>query len=811
MARVEPLAAEQLCAHCDPEQFQFKTTDELEDLTAVVGQARAIEALKFGIGIQRSGYNLYVLGKPGTGRYTVVRQFLDEKAAKETAPSDWCYVNNFEEPHRPHVMRLPAGTGVVLRRDVEQLMNDLRAAIQAAFESEEYHARRQELEGQLKEQQQNAFEELRKEAESHAVALIRTPSGMAFAPMRKNEVLSPEDYEKLPDDEKKRIEAVIGSLEEQLAKLVRQIPQRRREGQRRIQELDREVTMSSVGHLIDELKKKYDQLPVVISHLDTIQQAVIDNADDFRRGEETQEVTFLGIPISRGGGAPSLRRYQVNVVVDHSTTKGAPVVYEDNPTFPALIGRIEHIAQMGALVTDFMLIKPGALHRANGGYLVLDVRKVLMQPFAWEGLKRAIQSRELRVESLGQALSLVSTVSLEPEPVALDVKVVLIGEPLLYYLLSAYDPEFGELFKVAVDFGSDMTRNVESSALYARLIATIARREKLLALDRSAVARVIEQAARLVEDTEKLSVRLREITDLLREADHWTREAGRALIGAADVQRAIDARIYRMDRIRERLQEAIQRGTLLIDTVGERIGQVNGLSVVELGNYAFGHPSRITANARLGKGEVIDIQREVELSGPIHSKGVMILSGFLGARYAADRPLALSATLVFEQTYGEVEGDSASSAELYALLSTLADAPIRQSYAVTGSVNQHGEVQAIGGVNEKIEGFFDVCRTRGLSGEQGVLIPATNVKHLMLRHDVVDAVRAGKFQIFPIHTIDEGIELLTGIQAGERNADGLFPDGSINQRVEMRLLTLSELARAYGMPTPMAPEQEEPE
>jgi lon-related putative ATP-dependent protease len=810
MARVEPLAPAQLCAHCDPGQFAFQTTDELEDLAQVLGQARAIEALRFGIGIQRSGYNLFVLGAPGTGRYTVVRQFLDDKAAREPVPSDWCYVNNFEEAHKPHVIRLPAGTGVKLRRDIEQLMNDLHAAIQAAFESEEYHTRRQELEEQGKEQQQAAFEELRKEAESHSIALIRTPSGMAFAPMHKNEVLGPEDYEKLPDVEKKRIEAVIGTLEEQLAKLIRQIPQRRRESQRRIQKLDREVTMSAVEHLIDDLKKTYSALPVVIEHLETIQQAVIDNADDFRRTEEAPEITFLGVPISRAGGAPSLRRYQVNVLVDHSATKGAPVVYEDNPTFPALIGRIEHIAQMGALVTDFMLIKPGALHRANGGYLMLDVRKVLMQPFAWEGLKRAIGSRELRTESLGQALSLVSTVSLEPEPIALDVKVVLIGEPLLYYLLSEYDPEFSEMFKVAVDFGMDMKRDNDSNALYARLIATIARREKLFALDRTAVARVIEQAARMVEDTEKLSVRLREITDLLREADHWAREAGRTLVDAADVQRAIDARIYRMDRIRERLQDAIQRGTLLIDTKGERIGQVNGLSVVDLGNFAFGHPSRITAAARLGKGEVIDIQREVEMSGPIHSKGVMILSGFLGARYAADRPLALSATLVFEQTYGEVEGDSASSAELYALLSTLADAPIRQSFAVTGSVNQHGEIQAIGGVNEKIEGFFDVCQTRGLSGEQAVLIPATNVKHLMLRHDVVEAVHAGKFHIYPIRTIDEGIELLTGIPAGERNADGLFPDGSINQRVEIRLLTLSELARAYGTPPPPVSEEEGP-
>jgi len=800
MAPVEPLAPEALCRQCDPAQFAFQTTDDLADLTEVLGQARAVEALKFGIGIRRPGYNLFVLGAPGTGRHSLVRQYLARCAAAEAVPPDWCYVNNFDEPHKPRALQLPNGTGVRLKRDIEQLMDDLRGAIPAVFESEEYRARRQELEEKLKEQHEQAFETLREEAEAHDVALVRTPSGMAFAPKRKGEILSPDEYDKLPDADKQRLQEVIAVLEEKLTHIIQQVPQWRREGQRRIQELDREVTMAAVGHLIDELRKTYADLPPVLAHLDRIQQAVIENADDFRHAEEGGEVNILGITVQRAGGGVSLRRFQVNVLVDHSATAGAPVVYEDNPSFPALIGRIEHIAQMGALVTDFMLLKAGALHRANGGYLMLDARKVLLQPFAWEGLKRALSSAQLRIESLGQALSLVSTVSLEPEPMPLDLKVVMIGEPLLYYLLAEYDPEFSELFKVAVDFGHDMTRDPETSLLYARLIATLARRDKLLALDRGAVARVLDQAARLVEDAEKLTVRMREITDLLRESDHWAREAGRTLITVEDVERAIEARIYRQDRIRERVQEVIERGLVLIDTTGERVGQVNGLAVVQLGEFAFGHPSRITANVRLGKGEVIDIQREVELAGPIHSKGVLILAGFLGARYAADRPLALSASLVFEQTYGEVEGDSAASTELYALLSALAVVPIRQSLAVTGSVNQHGEIQAIGGVNEKIEGFFDLCVARGLSGEQGVLIPAANVQHLMLRRDVVEAVRNGRFHVYPVTTIDEGIELLTGMPAGVRDENGEFPDGTINQRVELRLIGLSELARVYGAP-----------
>jgi lon-related putative ATP-dependent protease len=800
MATIERLDPKALCARCDPARFAFKTTAELDDLTEVVGQARAMQAIEFGIGISRDGYNLFVLGTPGTGRRTVVRQFIERQAAAEPVPSDWCYVNDFEQPHKPRLLELPAGTGTRLRRDMEQLIEDLRSAIPAAFESEEYRARRQELEQELKERQERAFEELRQQAESHGISMIRTPSGMAFAPVRKGEVLSSEEFHKLPETEQKRIEAVVTSLEEQLEKIINQVPQVRREGQRRIRELERDVTMSAVGHLIDELKKSYAALPKVVSYLEAVQQAVIDNADDFRHQEEGQEINILGISLARAASASALRRYQVNVLIDHGDSKGAPVVYEDNPSYQSLVGRVEHISQMGALVTDFTLIKPGALHQANGGYLILDVRKILMQPYAWEGLKRALSSQEVRIESLGQALSLISTVSLEPEPIPLDVKVVLLGERLLYYLLNYFDPDFGDLFKVAADFEDTMKRTGESDLLYARLIATIARKEGLLALDRAACARLIEHGARIAADAEKLSIRLRDITDQLREADYWARQAGRDIVTGDDVQRALDARIYRADRLRERLQDEIHRGTLLIDTQGERVGQVNGLSVVGLDDFIFGHPSRITASVRLGKGEVLDIQREVELGGPLHSKGVLILSGYLGGRYAVNRPLSLSASLVFEQTYGAVEGDSASSAELYALLSALAETPIKQSLAVTGSVNQHGEIQAIGAVNEKIEGFFDVFRRRGLTGDQGVLIPAANVKHLMLRRDVVEAVAQQKFHIYPVSTVDEGIELLTGLPAGVRDENGLFPDGTINQRVEVRLLILAEQARAFAAP-----------
>ena len=794
MPPIKPLPPESLCRRFDPGTLRFKTTDELPDLTAVLGQPRAMQALEFGIDIRHPGYHVYAAGPAGTGRHTIVRQFLDQRAPTEAVPSEWCYVNNFDEPHQPHALRLPPGRGVGLRDDMAQLMEDLRVAIPAAFESDEYRARRSEMEEELKERHEQAFKEVREEAARHDITLIRTPSGMAFAPLRAGKVLDPDDFGKLPEKEQQRIRTIIENLEGHLERVIHQLPQLRREGQTRLRALDRDMTLTAVGGLIAELKEKYSDLPEVLAYFDAVQQAVLDGSEDFRRSEE-EPVRVFGMTVQPSG--PSLRQFEVNVLIDHSDQHGAPVIYEDHPTYNALIGRIEHLAQMGALLTDFTLIKPGALHRANGGYLVIDAHKLLIQPFAYEGLKRCLRSGEIRPESLGQALSLISTVSIEPEPVPLKLKVVLVGERLLYYLLHEYDPEFRDLFKAFVDFETTVRRDAAADGLYAKLIGMIARKEGLAPLDQAAVASVIEHGGRLAEDVKKLTLRLRDLTDLLREADHWTRKQGRQVIAAADVERAIETRVYRMDRAREHVQEAIARGTLVIDVTGERVGQANGLSVINLGEFSFGHPTRITARVRVGKGEVVDIQREVELGGPIHSKGVLILAGFLGARYAQDQPLSIAASLVFEQTYAEVEGDSASCAELYALLSALADQPLRQSLAVTGSVNQQGEVQAIGGVNEKIEGFFDVCRERGLTGEQGVLIPAANVEHLMLRKDVVQAAAEGKFHVYPVRTVDEGIALLTGIAAGERDDQGAFPEGTINRRVEDALRALAETVRAF--------------
>lgn len=801
MDTIKPLEPAMLCRHCDPASFTFETTAELEDLHDIIGQPRAIEAVQFGIGMRHEGYNLFVLGPPGIGKHALVRQFLGQEAVAKSTPDDWCYVNNFEQPYKPRVLRLPPGQGLGLCQDMNRMMEELQTTIPAVFDSEDYRTRKQVLLEEFKEREEKAFEELKRRATEHGFALMKTPVGLAFAPVHNGHVLSSEQYDQLPEVEQERIKAELAELQEQLQATIQEAPRWEREFRERLKMLNREVALLAVGHLVAELRQKYSGLPAVVSYLDAVQQDIVEHVDDFRPAEESSPAA-LNLALSGAAkDASPFRRYQVNLLVDNSSTQGAPVIFEDHPTHQNLVGKVEHVvSQMGALLTDFTLIKPGALHRANGGYLVLDAHKVLGQPYAWEQLKRALRSGEIRIESLQQIFGLIGAVSLEPEPIPLSVKIVLVGERLLYYLLSTYDPDFAELFKVEVDFEEQMSRSPENDLLYARLVGTLARKEGLRHFDRTAVARVIEHSARLVGDAEKLSTHMQSIADLLREADYWAGQAGQAVVNAGDVQRAIEAQIYRANRLRRQIQEEIQRETILIDTQGEKVGQINGLSVLTLGNYAFGRPSRITARVWLGKGEVIDIEREVELGGPIHSKGVLILSGFLGARYALERPLSLSASLVFEQSYSGVEGDSASSAELYALLSALAEAPIKQSLAVTGSVNQHGQVQAIGGVNEKVEGFFDLCRARGLSGQQGVLIPAANVKHLMLRREVVEAVAAGQFHLYPVTTIDQGIEILTGLPAGERDEHGKYPEGSLNGRVEARLAALADRWRAFSTP-----------
>ena len=793
MSSVPALAPDALYRRADPAALSFQTTDELPDSIEFVGQDRAIKAIEFGIGMSRQGYNLFALGSSGSGRHALVQRYVEAQAAKEPPPSDWCYVNNFEQPYRPLVLRLPPGLGKELQKDVQHLVEELRNALSSAFENEEYQTRRQALEMELQEQQQKGLNELQEQARERGLTLLRTPGGLVFAPYKDGNVLAPEQFQQLPQEEQDRLKAEVDVLQEQLQKLLIQAPRLERELRSRVRTLNEEVAGFVLNELMDDFYQKYAEQEAVVAFLRALQKDVSDNLPNFVGGEEkpAEEQQMPTLP-NGNTASPVRRRYTVNLLVDASDLTGAPVIYESNPSYLNLVGRVEQMATMGALITDFTLIKPGVLHRANGGYLIVDALKVLSSPYAWEGLKRALQFGEIRIESPVQMMSLTTTVSLEPEPIPLDIKVVLIGDRQTYYLLSQYDPDFNELFKVAADFGDELVRTPETERIYAQMIATVARREKLRPFDRSAVARIIEHSARLVSDAERLSMRIQVMVDLMEEADYWAQQVGATMVSAAHVQQALDAQVYRTDRIRERMQEEILRQTILVDTEGAKVGQINGLSVVQMGTYMYGQASRITATIHLGQGDVVNIEREVEMSGPIHSKGVLILASLLRARYATERPLALSASLAFEQSYGGVDGDSASSTELYALLSAIANVPINQALAVTGSVNQHGQVQAIGGVNEKIEGFFDLCKARGLTGEQGVLIPVANVKHLMLRQDIVEAAAAGQFQIYPVTTVDEGIELLTGLPAGTRNARGKYPKGTINFLVEQRLQALAE-------------------
>ena len=792
MALVPP---ENLCRFCDVETLRFETTAELEDLTEIIGQDRAIEAIAFGLAMGQPGYNLFALGPAGIGRHRIVRTFVDAEAASAPVASDWCYVNNFREAHQPRAIRLPAGKGSELKAAMDRLVDDLRGALGTAFSSDEYRTRRRVIEDEFKERQQHALEEVETAAAKKDIALVRTPMGYAFAPTTDGRIITPENFEKLDTEKREEFRKNIEELEKQLQQAVQNFPVLLQETREKVRKLNEDTAGFAVSHMIDQLRGLFSEIPKVVAYLEEVGRDVVENVDAIMGGSDGSGESGGDSPRPRPSDA--FRRYRVNLLVDHSGASHAPVIYEDEPSFERLIGRIEHRAQFGALVTDFNLIRAGALHRANGGYLLLDARKVLTQPAAWEALKRALRAREIRIEPIYGTLGLPTTTMLEPQTIPCDLKIVLIGERMLYYLLAELDPEFREHFKVIADFDDVVPRDSKATELFPRLVATTARRQEMPPFHRDAVAGLFEYAARRAEHAEKLSSDIESLTDLMQEAAHLSRKAERDVVTRDDVQRAWDSQIRRHDRLNELLQEQITEKTILVDTDGEAIGQINGLSVIQIGQTVFGKPSRISARIRMGRGNVVDIEREVKLGGPLHSKGVLILSSYLGATYLPDKPLSLAASLVFEQSYGGVDGDSASSAELYALLSALSGVPIEQSFAVTGSVNQNGQVQAIGGVNEKIEGFFDICEARGLTGRQGVLIPDSNVKHLMLHRRVVDAVRAGKFSIHAVSTIDEGIEILTGVPAGIRGKNGKFPKNTIGGRVEAKLLELAEARKEF--------------
>ena len=798
-AKPQPLEASELRRVVNAATLGFKTTEELHPITGLIGQDRALKAIQFGANIKSHDFNMFVLGPPASGKSTAVKAHLGPKAAESPTPPDWAYVYNFENPNQPKALELPHGRARMLAKGMVAAIDELRNVLPALFEGEDYQVRRRAIDEQFRSGHEEALEALNTKAQNQNIAILRTPTGFTMAPMHEGKVVKPEVFNALPEGMRREIESKVESLQRELGVILERLPKTDKQRRAHLKDLNEEVAKGAIGDALDDLIAAFSDVAAAGDYLDAAGRDLIRNVGVFlMTGEE--ENAIVKQPVDTAHDV-RFRRYMVNVMVSHgdgTTSAGAPVVEEQNPTYGNLIGRVEHIAQMGTLVTDFLLIRPGALHRANGGYLLLDARRLLLSPFAWEALKRAIKGREIRVEQPAEAAGLVSSQSLDPQAIPLDVKVILFGDRELYYLLAEHDPDFTGFFKVQADFDDTIARSTENDNAYARVIASIVKEHGLKPVDAAGVARIIDEGARLADDREKLSIEIGRISDLVREADYWSGQAKRKLTTRQDVVRAIEEHIQRGDRLRDRAQETINRGIVLVDTEGAAVGQINGLSVLQLGAFAFGRPTRITARVRLGSGRVTDIEREAKLGGPLHSKGVMILWGFLAGRYALDVPLALAATLVFEQSYGGVDGDSASSAELYALLSALSDIPIKQSLAVTGSINQWGEVQAIGGVNEKIEGFFDICRARGLNEQQGVLIPKSNVQHLMLREDVVEAVKHGQFAIYPVGSVDEGIEILTGVKAGERGPEGRFPAGTVNRLVEDKLRSFAERGRSFG-------------
>lgn len=798
-APAKPLPVTELRQTVDPASLGFATTAELEPISGLIGQDRALKAIQFGTNMRSNDFNVFVLGPPASGKSTAVKQYLMRRAHDEASPSDWVYVNNFENPNRPKAIRLPSGRARPLAKAIIGVIDELRSAIPATFEGEDYQARRRSIEEEFRSGQEEAFEALNKRATEQNIAIVRTPTGFVMAPTHEGKIVKPEVFNTLPETMRKEVEGRIEALQKELEQILERVPKSDKQRRQRVSDLNTEVATIVVRDALAEVQTAFAGVSEEVNtYLEAAGNDLVRNVGLFlAQGGEENEIVKQPADTARD---PRFRRYLVNVIVGNGDTPevGAPIHEELNPTYGNVVGRVEHIAQMGALVTDFLLIKPGALHVANGGYLLIDARKLLLSPFAWEALKRSLKAREIRIEQPSEVSGLISTQTLDPEPIPLEIKVVLFGDRELYYMLAQYDPDFAGLFKVQADFDDSIDRSAENNLSYARLIASIVRDHKLKPANVAAVARLIEEGARLADDREKLSIQIGHLADIIREADYWATDAGSSEITREAVVRAVDEHLQRADRMRDRSQETMIRKIILVDTEGTKVGQINGLSVLQLGNFAFGRPSRITARVRMGSGRVTDIEREVKLGGPLHSKGVMILWGYIAGTFAQSIPLAMAATLVFEQSYGGVDGDSASSAELYALLSALSEVPIMQSYAVTGSVNQNGEVQAIGGVNEKIEGFFDVCRARGLTGQQGVLIPKSNVQHLMLREDIVEAAREGKFAIHAVETISQGIEILTGVKAGERAADGEFPPGTIYRLVEEKLRIFAERARAFG-------------
>jgi predicted ATP-dependent protease len=804
MSSQSEVPAEKLRWVCDIEQFKFQRTSELTPLAEFIGQDRAIRAMEFGLAIDQPGYNIYVAGLAGTGRTSAVKTYIQKvieaKKTEDYQPEDWCYLHNFTDPDRPQIVNLPQGKGRELASHLDNLLESLQSGIKKAFSNPEYEAQRKQVVEKGQEHQQQLFKEVEEEAVKQSFRFQVSPAGLVLIPMANGKPLSEKDYAALSEKKRRAIENKRSGLKKLVEEVIEKARNLEKDAGDSLKKLDHQVAEFAIAKLFDDLLTRYDAFPKLVQYLKDLKNYTLEHLELFRQAEVPQG-SIPGMPVlpQMLMGDPFLP-YRVNIFVDNSQTKGPPIVIESNPIYGNMFGKTERRFFLGGYLSNHTMLKPGALSLANGGYLLLNARDVLLSPGVWETLKRVIKNKEVHIEDPFEQFGLIAPQGLRPQPMPVKVKIVLIGEDSLYHLLSAYDEDFWEIFKVKADFDFQIERTAENTEAYACFIAGCCEGNGLKHFDRSGVAKVVEYGARLVADQLKLSSRFAQIKDIILEADYWAKKDGSELVSANHVQQTLEEKVYRHNLIDEHIRELIRRGTLMIDAEGSVVGQVNGLSVYSLGDAVFGRPSRITARTYMGRSGVINIERESQLSGRIHDKGVLILNGYLGWKYAQQRPLSLSASLCFEQSYEGVEGDSASSTELYALLSSLSGVPIKQNIAVTGSVNQKGEIQPIGGVNHKIEGFFRVCRAKGLNGEQGVLIPAGNLENLMLHEEVVEAVRQGKFHVYAAKSIDEGIEILTGTPAGERQADGSYPEGTINYLVDKRLRDIAEGLKKFAEP-----------
>ena len=806
---VNELSPEKLRLECPPNQVGCETSAELGPVDGIIGQDRALKALKFGVEMKGKGFNVYVAGPPITGKRPAARSFLENIAKTRPVPPDWVYVNNFQNPYEPKTLKLPPGRAKVFQKDLKNLVDQAKRAVPAALQNEEFVSRGNSITKKAVAERNKILSDLNKQAEVHGYSVRMTQLGITIIPVVDGKTVSQEEFDSLPARVKKKYDQSRDTVRAALDKAGKEVNDLDARTLEELKKLRDDSVRYAIGGLMTNLVSRYEGLPNVVQHLNELRDDIMENTELFTPGgTEEKPDSEEKNPLEKSLPDFLFRRYDVNVIVDNSELKGAPVISEDNPTVTNLLGKFENESRFGALTTDFTLIKGGSLHRANGGYLILGAIELLKNQFSYDGLKRVLQSGSILIEETGQRLGVASTKTLVPQPIPLNVKVILVGDHEIYQALYTQDPDFGILFKVKAHFDDSIERNDQNQKTYGSFVHSLCEREGLNHLEAPALAKVVEYGSRLAEDQTKLSTKFPEIADLVREANFYATQDGAKIVKDVHIKKALDEKVYRSNLLDEKIKEMIERGIILIDTAGAQVGQVNGLSVISLGDFDFGQPSRITASLGLGRRGIIDIERESRMGGQTHTKGVMIISGYLENKYAHDKPLSLSCRLVFEQSYGGVDGDSASSTELYAILSALSELPIKQNLAVTGSVNQKGEVQAIGGVNEKIEGFYKTCKVKGLKGDEGVMIPRSNVQHLMLNEEVVEAVRRGRFHIYPVSTIDEGMETLTGVKAGQLKSDGTYDSGTVNYRVNKRLAEMSQ--RMAALAGPLRLEEEAP-